>query len=128
MRADPGISRNVFLGVLAVVVSFGLTGASAYVLYSLSGSRSEAQLSALVRFVVSPIIAAITGGLVGIFRTEHPVYLTIVGLAPWALTFLASATRPNARDLLMQTALLILYVAIGAVVAQLTWKVRSKQA
>ena len=113
MRADSRISRKVFLGVLAVVVSFGLTGASAYVLYCLSGSSSEAQLSALARFVVSPLIAAITGALVGIFSTDRPIYLTIVGLAPWALTFLASATRPNARDLIMQTALLVLYVGIG---------------
>jgi len=90
----------VFLGVLAMFVSFALTGASAYVLSSFSGNRSEAQLSALVRFFLSPLIAAITGALVGVFSADHPLYLIIVGLAPWALTLLASATRPNALDLL----------------------------
>jgi len=118
----------VFLGVLAMFVSFALTGASAYVLSSFSGNRSEAQLSALVRFFLSPLIAAITGALVGVFSADRPLYLTIVGLAPWALTLPASATRPNALDLLTQTALVILYVGIGAIVALFIWKVRAKQA
>ena len=122
-----GTSRKVFLGVLAIFVSFGLTGASAYVLSSFSGNRSEAQLSALVRFFLSPLIAAITGALVGALSTDRPLYSTIVGLAPWAVMFLSSPTRPDPLDLLTQAALVILYVGIGAVVALFIWKVRTKQ-
>ena len=118
----------MFLGVLAIFISFALTGASAYVLSSFSGNRSEAQLSGLVRFFFSPLIAAMTGVLVGAFSTDRPLYSTIIGLAPWALMFLASPTRPDDLDLLTQTALVILYVGIGAVVALYIWKIRTKQA
>jgi hypothetical protein len=117
----------VFLGILAIFVSFALTGASAYILSTLSGNRSEAELSTLVRFFFSPLIAAMTGALVGAFSADRPLYSTIVGLAPWALMFLASPKRPNDLDLLTQTALVIGYMGIGAVVALFIWKVRAKQ-
>jgi len=111
-----------------MVVSFGLTGSSAYVLSSFSGNRSEAQLSVLVRYFLSPLIAAMTGALVAAFSTDRPLYPTVVGLAPWSLTFLASPTRPDTLELLTQTVLVILYVGVGAVVALFIWKVRTKQA
>jgi hypothetical protein len=128
VNVDHRVLRRVLLGVFAIFTSYGLAAASAHVLYSLSGSRSEAELSALVRFILSPLIAAITGLLVGVFSTDRPVYLTIVGLAPWAITLLASATRLNARDLLTQSALAFFYVGLGGVFALLIWKVRCRHA
>lgn len=77
--------RRVLLVLMAVALSYILTAVSGYALYKLSGSRSEAQLSLMVRFIFNPAIALIIGFLVGLFSKDYPAPTAIVGLVPWAL-------------------------------------------
>jgi hypothetical protein len=57
--------RRILLAVMAIVVSYSLTGISGYLIYTLSQGRSETQLSLIVRFIFNPVIALAVGGLVG---------------------------------------------------------------
>ena len=56
--------RKVLLVLMAVVLSYGLTAFSGYILYTSSEGRSEAHLSIVVRFIASPLIAVLTHHLV----------------------------------------------------------------
>lgn len=77
--------RRVLVVLMAVAHSYILTAVSGYALYKLSDSRSEAQLSLMVRFIFNPAIALIIGFLVGLLSKDYPAPTAIVGLVPWAL-------------------------------------------
>ena len=81
--------RKVLLVLMAVVGSYGLAALAGYVLYMNSEGRSEAHLSIAVRFVISPLIAVLIGGLVGLLSKDHPIATSMVGLAPWAIMLLS---------------------------------------
>jgi hypothetical protein len=87
--------RKVLLVVLAVPVSFGLTALSGYLVYANSPGVSEAKLSLVVRFAISPIIAILIGTLVGFLNKDHPVLIAVLGLLPWTVMFLASPQKPT---------------------------------
>jgi hypothetical protein len=74
---------------MAVVVSYGLTALGGYVMYRNAAGHSEEQLSAAVRFVISPLISLLIGGLVGLLSKSHPIPTCVIGLAPWAVTLLS---------------------------------------
>jgi hypothetical protein len=67
---------------MAVVVSYGLTALGGYVMYRNAAGHSEEQLSAAVRFVISPLISLLIGGLVGLLSKSHPIPTCVIGLAP----------------------------------------------
>lgn len=87
--------RKALLTVLAVVVSFGLTGIAGYLIYANSAGTSEANLSLVIRFAISPIIAILVGILVGYLSKDHPVLVGGLGLLPWTVMLLASPHRPT---------------------------------
>lgn len=87
--------RKTVLIVLAVAVSFGLTAFSGYLVYGNSAARSEASLSLVVRFAISPAIAILIGILLGLLSKDHPVLIAVLGLLPWTLVFLASKHKPT---------------------------------
>lgn len=87
--------RKALLIVLAIVVSFGLTGIAGYLMYANSANTSEATLSLVIRFAINPIIAILVGMLVGYLSKDQPALVGLLGLLPWAVMLLASPHRPT---------------------------------
>jgi hypothetical protein len=119
--------RKVTLILIAIGMSFALTALSAYLLYANSEGRSEATLSLLVRFVISPTIAALVGTFVGFFSRNHPVPMTILGLAPWTTVLLFVSSKPISLGLWTGWLVTILvYLAVSSAAAWLVWRSRRK--
>jgi hypothetical protein len=115
--------RKGLLIVLAVVVSFGLTGIAGYLIYANSAGRSEANLSLLVRFAVNPIIAILVGVLVGYLSKDHPVLVGGLGLLPWAVMLLASPHKPTSlAGWAGWFSPLVLWLPLSAAIAWWTWR------
>lgn len=113
--------RKVLLVLMAVVTSYGLGALAGYVLYINSAGRSEAQLSTTVRFIVSPLIAAMVGCLVGLLSKDHPIATSVVGLAPWAI-MLVSPDRPvSISGCAGWLVPILVYIPLGATAAGLVW-------
>ena len=115
--------RNGLLIVLAVVVSFALTGVAGYLIYANSAGRSEADLSLLVRVAVNPIIALLVGILVGCFNKDHPVLVGGLGLLPWAVMLLASPHKPTSlSDWVSWLSPLVFWLPLSVAAAWWMWR------
>jgi hypothetical protein len=120
--------RKSLLVIMAVVLSYGLTALAAYILYANSGGRSEAHLSIMVRFLISPIIAALIGTLVGLLSKDHPVATSILGLAPWTIMLISSPYKPTSLSgWASWLSPLVVYLPLGAAAASLAWRSRCKE-
>ena len=120
--------RRILLVVMATVVSYSLTAASGYALYTLSQGRSEAQLSVLVRFVFNPGIALVVGVLVGLLSKDYPALTSTVGLAPWAVMSHGSSRGGAIPGWLMWAGPILVYLALGAIAAVFAWRLRHRGA
>jgi hypothetical protein len=121
--------RKVLLVLTAVVVSYVLTALAGYILYSSSEGRSEANLSMVIRFTVSPLIFMLIGSLVGFLSKDHPVPTSIVGLAPMAILLLSSPNKPvSLSGWLSWLAPILFYMPLGATAAVFAWRYRHKSA
>jgi hypothetical protein len=118
--------RKVFLVGMATVVSFSLTGLSGYVLYTLSQGRSEAQVSVLVRFVFSPGIALVVGGLVGFLSNDYPALMSIVCLSPWALIIHGSSGGCVTPNWLVRVGPVLIYLALGSIAGVFAFRLRHR--
>jgi hypothetical protein len=111
---------------MGTAVSFSLTGVSGYVLYTLSQGRSEAQLSMLIRFLFSPGIALIVGGLVGLLSNDYPAVVSIVCLSPWAVMLHGSRSGGATPDWLFRAGPALIYMALGSIAAVFAFRLRHK--
>ena len=119
--------RKVLLVLMSVVLSYGLTVLAGYLLYINSAGRSEAHLSMVVGFMVSPLIFALIGSLVGSLSKDRPVPTSMVGLAPLAILLLSGPTKPDSvSGWLNWLAPILFYMPLGATAAALTWRFRHK--
>ena len=119
--------RKAILFVLAVAVSFGLTAFSGYLVYASSAGRSEANLSLVVRFAISPIIAILIGILVGFLSKDHPVLTAVLGLLPWTIMFLASPHKPTSLSAWAGwLAPPLICVPLAATAAWMAWRYRCR--
>jgi hypothetical protein len=119
--------RKILLVVMAIVVSYFLTGISGYLIYTLSLGRSEAQLSLLVRFIFNPVIALVVGTLIGFLSKDHPAIVSIVGLAPWAVMLHGSSSGGAILGWLMWAGPILIYLALGATASVLACRVRNRR-
>ena len=118
--------RKVLLVALAVAVSFGLTALSGYLLYANSAGTSEAKLSLVVRFAISPIIAILIGTLIGFLSKDHPVLITALGLLPWTVMFLARPQMPTSLSVWASwLSSAVIYLLLAAVASRVAWRYRS---
>jgi len=121
--------RKVVLVLVAVVVSYALTALAGYILYSSSEGRSEANMSMVIRFTVSPLIFVLVGSLVGFLSKDHSVPTAIVGLAPMAILLLNSPNKPvSISGWLSWLVPILVYIPLGAIAAVFTWRYRHKSA
>lgn len=110
--------RKALLFMSAVAVSFGLTAFSGYVVYANFSGRSEGNLSLVVRFAISPIIAILVGGLVGLFSEDRPVLVALLGLMPWTIMFVAGPHKPTSSAAwALWISPLVMYLALAATAA-----------
>jgi hypothetical protein len=121
--------RKVLLVLMAVVLSYGLTAFAGYLLYISSEGPSDAHLSIVVRFIASPLIAVLIGGLVGFLSKDRPIPTSIIGLAPWTILLLSGPNKPvSISGWLSWLAPILVYVPLGATVAVFAWWYRRKSA
>ena len=119
--------RKTLLIVLAVLVSVALTGIAGYLINANSASRSEANFSLVVRFVISPIIAILIGILVGFLSKDHAVLTAVLGLLPWTVVLLGTPHKPTSLAAWAGwLAPPVIYVALAATAALLAWRYRCK--
>src|SRR5579862_4671777 len=121
--------RKALLLVLVVAMSFGLTAFSGYLVYANSAGTSEANLSLVLRFAVSPIIAILIGILVGFLSKGHPVLIAVLGLLPWAVMLLASPPKPTSLSAWAGwLSPLVIYLPLAAAAARVAWRYRCRPA
>jgi hypothetical protein len=121
--------RKSLLVIMAVLVSYGLTALAGYVLYANSEGRSEAHLSILIQFLISPIIAVLIGTLVGLLSKDHPVATSTLGLVPWTIMLLSNPTKPTSvSGWASWLCPLVVYLPLGAAAASVAWRYRRKTA
>jgi hypothetical protein len=119
--------RKGVLLLLAVAVSFGLTAFSGYVVYANSAGTSEANLSLVVRFAISPIIAILIGIFVGFLSKDRPVLIAVLGSLPWTFMFLASPHKPTSLSAWAGwLAPLVIYLPLAATTAWMAWRYRCR--
>jgi hypothetical protein len=114
--------RKVLLVVLATVVSHLLAALSGYVLYQLSTGLSEANLGVMARYTAGPLIAILTGSLVGFLSKDHPVPTSMVGLAPLWVLNLFSPNKPTWASLVSG----FTYIALGGIAALFAFRLRRR--
>lgn len=114
--------RKILLVSMAVVLSYGLTAFSGYILYMSSEGRSEAHLSIVVRFIASPLIAVLVGSLVGLLSTNRPILTLIIGLAPWTIMHLSSNKPDHILGWLSWSAPILVYIPLGATASAFAWR------
>jgi hypothetical protein len=113
---------------MAVALSYILTAVSGYALYKLSDSRSEAQMSLMVRFIFNPAIALIIGFLVGLFSKDYPAPTAIVGLVPWALTLCLPVVKGALKgNPFTWIASILVHVTLGVAAALFASRWRQKR-
>ena len=106
---------------MATIVSYSLVALSGYILYTVSAGCNEARLGLMVRFIFSPIIAILTGVVVGLLSKDHPILTSAIGLAPWIFNLLG----PDKPALLGPGPV---YMALGAIAALLAFRLRRRDA
>lgn len=115
--------RKVLLVLMAVVLSYGLTAFSGYILYISSEGRSEGHLSIVVRLIASPLIAVLIGSLIGLLSTNRPIPTLIIGLAPWTIMLLSGPNKPDhISGWLSWLAPILVYIPLGATAAAFAWR------
>jgi hypothetical protein len=119
--------RQILIVLLGVVLTYLVTVAGGYFVYhiELSTGRPEPKLGALVRYVVSPVIAVIVGSVVGVLAKRQAGVLAALSLMPWALAPVFSR-RLNALHETILVLLSLSYVLVGAVVAQLVFRLHTR--
>jgi hypothetical protein len=113
--------RRVLLVVMAIIISHSLVVLSGYLIYTFLAGPSEAHLSLMVRFIFSPVIAILTGVLVGLLSKDHPIAVSILGLAPWIFN-LFGPEKPTWAWLGPG----VVYIALGAIAALLVFQFRQR--
>jgi hypothetical protein len=120
--------RRILLVVMAVALSYGLAALAGYILYSVSEGRSESHLSVIVRFIVSPVVAIVIGGLVGFLSKDHPVPTSIVGLAPWAIMLLSPNKPVSPLSWVVWLVPLLVYLPLGGAISAFAWRLHQRPA
>ena len=116
--------RRILLVIMAVVVSFGLTACSGYLLYTISEGRSEGHLSLMIRFIFNPTIAAVAGVLVGLLSKDRPALTSIVGLVPWILVVRGLKGPGTLSGNIASMGAVLVYLILAACSAELAWRLR----
>jgi len=106
---------------MATIVSHSLVVLCGYLLYTFSTGCNEAHLSLMIRFILSPAIAILTGTLVGLLSRDHPVPTSIIGLVPWIFNLLGP-DKPTWSWLGAG----VVYIALGAIAALLAFQLRHR--
>jgi hypothetical protein len=119
--------RKTLLIVLAVLVSFALTGIAGYLIYANSASRSEANLSLVACFAINPIIAILIGVLVGFLSKDHAVLTAVLGLLPWTVLLLGTAHQPTSLAAWAGwLAPMVICLPLAAAAASVAWRYRCR--
>ena len=120
--------RHILIVAFCILLSYLLAAAGGLVLYkiALSTGWPEAELGAIVRYVIEPTIAAIVGAVVGFLAKSMAGVLAAISLAPWVLLPVFSR-RLDARHRVIILLLTLLYVGIGSTAAWFVLRTRTRR-
>ena len=117
--------HQIFIVLLGVLLGYLATAGGGYLLYSMERTAgwSEPQLGRLVRYVLNPLISILVGVFVGSLAKSRAGLLASLSLVPWTIPFFRSKPLSSSRELLL-IVLSCLYVLVGAVVAEIVFRIR----
>jgi hypothetical protein len=117
--------RKALLVITAVAMTYGFTAFAGYMLYANSEGRSEVDLSALILFAINPTIAVLVGTFMGFLSNNHPIPVTILGLAPWTILLLSTPNKPiSASGWIEWLFPILVYLPLSAVASLLSSRYR----
>jgi hypothetical protein len=119
--------RELLIVALAIIIGFLATAAAGYFLHEFARSRgwSEPQLGVLVRYVLNPVIAAVVGSVVGAFAKRRAAVLAALSLLPQIIVIPLFKRLDFLHEAIL-VSLGLFYVLLGAAVAQLVFRVRTR--
>jgi len=119
--------RKIFIVLLGVVIVYLATAGGGYLLYSMERSAgwSEPQLGKLIRYVLNPMISILVGLFVGSLAKSRAGLLASLSLAPLTIPIFRSRLLSSSHELLV-IFLSCLYILLGAVVAEIVFRVRTR--
>jgi len=119
--------RKIFIVLLGVVIVYLATAGGGYLLYSMERSAgwSEPRLGKLIRYVLNPMIAILVGLFVGSLAKSRAGLLASLSLAPVTIPIFRSRLLSSSHQLLV-IFLSCLYILLGAVVAEIVFRARTR--
>ena len=120
------MTRQILAVAVRILLSILLAAAGGWCLHQFSDRWTEGQLSALVRYLVQPIISFIIGSCVGILAKSNPRVVAVLSLLPSSLAFVLFR-RIDVTQSLILILLSLIYLIIGTVAVTVTFRLRGRQ-
>ncbi len=112
--------RQIAALISGIVVAYLLRAMGGYLLY-VQYPYSDYSAGAVARYVVDPIVALLTGALVGVIAKRRPALLAALSLLPSSfIVLLAAQRRLDAAHFLLMVFLVVVSLLLGAGAAWLT--------
>ncbi len=120
------MGRQIATVIAGIVFSYLAGAACGYFLYRVSGQWPHA-VPVLARYVLNPVIALLTGALVGALAKYRPALLAALSLVRFEFIPLLDR-RLTGAHLMLMIILAVLSLLLGAVAANSTFRIRARSA
>jgi hypothetical protein len=117
--------RQIAAVISGIVVAYLLRAMGGYLVY-LQYRYDDHSAGAVARYVVDPIVALLTGALVGVIAKRRPALLATLSLLPSFISLLAVQRRLDATHFLFMVFLVVVFLLLGAGAAWLISRTRER--
>ena len=122
--------RQIAAVISGIVVAYLLRAMSGYLVYLQyrydDHSAGAVARYVVARYVVDPIVALLTGALVGVIAKRRPALLATLSLLPSFISLLAGQRRLDATHFLFMVFLVVVFLLLGAGAAWLISRTRER--
>jgi hypothetical protein len=119
------LGRQIAAVIVGIVFSYLAGAACGYFLYRISGQWPHA-VPVLARYVLNPVIALLTGALVGALAKYRPALLAALSLVRFEFIPLLDR-RPDGAHLLFMAFLAVISLLLGGAAAKATFRMRGRR-
>lgn len=118
------MARQIAAVISGIVLAYLLRAMGGYLLY-LQYRYDDHSAGVVARYAVDPIVALLTGTLVGVIAKRRPALLAALSLLPSFISLLAAQRRLDAGHFLFIVLLVVMYLLVGAGAAWLVFRSRA---
>jgi len=119
--------RQIAAFISGIVVAYLLRAMGGYLLY-VQYRYSDYSAGAVARYVVDPIVALLTGAVVGVIAKHRPALLAALSLLPSSfIVLLAAQRRLDAAHFPLMVLLAVVSLLLGAGAAKTTFRMRARR-